>query len=1004
MPFDEKSLVEDYFIEKLQGKGWKFIPSHSLSRERFEEPLLVPTLNEAIENINRKEGIGSEEVKKAVDELKLRQTGQNSSREILNFLKDGVPVKFEKERLLKYVKLIDYESIDNNYFIVSRQIINISGDKEIKNDILLYVNGIPLVNIECKSPTNPREKWLNAYLQIKEYERAVPELYKYVQIGVAAREIARYFPIVPWLENGDTQMWKEGELDSIDSMIEMLSPKTFLNILKYYLFTRIEYGRTTKVIARYMQYRASEKICRRVIDYMQSSDTKNRGLIWHWQGSGKTLTMLFAANKLYTLPDLQNPTIFFIVDREELEEQLFGEFSALDIPKPEIIGSIEALRSVLKHDEGKGKRGMLITLIHKFRPEELSDLQHELENMKNESIATRKNVIAIIDEGHRTQYGLLAAQMRRILKMASFFAFTGTPVSAIGRDTFQEFSNPPGEKYLDKYFVVDSIEDGYTVKISYQPRLEDKVHLKKDLLEAFWDIEREEIPEEYRDSVEEKLKDKLDAVKIFLENPDRIRLVANDIAEHFKENINGKFKGMVVAIDRKACVLYKKALDELLPKEYTEVVMTFQRGDKPEIEKYQRELISRFPGKDMDEIRKEIVRKFKEESDPRILIVTDMLLTGFDAPMLQTLYLDKPLKEHRLLQALARTNRPYKDVKVAGMVLDYVGVLDQLKKAFEKYSMEDIQGTVIPIDDIKNEFAKELKSLMQMFVTVQKDQFDRDTMLKAIELITSSEENSTKFIEQYKQLRKNFELLGPDESRLDTLKEFKWLSAVYTYYNATVLRRTPEEEDRYASELYGKTIKYIYKSTELADLRRDLPVIDFDENYLRNLSNKSKSDEEKAANIVFTLNRLVLVEKQNNPIYESLVGKVERIMEMWREKTKDYEKIYKDGAEIINEVNRIKSRQEQLGFSDVQYSLLLAMEERFGADKIKPDEIKELTGKISQLTYKGWFVQPVALKNVERMIRTFLKRNLKNFGIRQEDLTSLTQLLMGRVIQYAEKL
>jgi type I restriction enzyme R subunit len=1004
VPFNEKSLVEDHFVTELQKKGWKFTPSSSLNREENDEPLLIPTLMKAVKRINEGIGVGGEEIKKIIDELRLKPTGPNSSKDILNYLKAGVPVKLEKERLVKYVKLIDYENLENNDFTVSRQITNLGGDREIINDILLYVNGIPLVNIECKSPVNQSEKWLNAYTQIKEYEQAVPELYKYVQIGVAAREVARYFVIVPWLDNVETQTWKEPGLDSTDSTIEMLSPGKFLNILRYYLFTRIEYGRITKVIARYMQYRSSEKIYGRVMDYVQGKDSKNKGLIWHWQGSGKTLTMLFAANKLYSSVELQNPTIFFIVDREELKEQLFGEFSALDIPQPEIIGSIDALRSVIKHDEGKGKRGMLITLIHKFRPEELDALRQELENLDKETISTRKNIIAIIDEGHRTQYGLLAAQMKQILKNASFFAFTGTPISKLGRDTYQDFSYPPEENYLDRYFVADSIDDHYTVKIAYQPRLEDKVHLKRELLEAFWEVEREEIPEEYRDVVERKLKDKIDTIKIFLENPERIKLVANDIVAHFKENVNGKFKGMVIAVDRKACILYKRAIDQLLPKEYTEVVMTFQRESDPIIQDYERQLSRRFPGKDMDDIRKTIVRKFKEESEPRILIVTEMLLTGFDAPVLQTLYLDKPLKEHRLLQAVARTNRPYKDVKTAGLVLDYVGVFDQVVKAFEMYSKEDIQGTIIPIDDIREQFAKDIDNLMEMFKTIPKDQFDRETMLRAIEIITSNEQNSNTFLENYKRLRNNFELLGPDETRLGKLKEFKWLSAVYTYYNATVLKKSPEEEDRYVSEFYDRTVKYIYKSIELADIRRDLPVIEFDENYLKNLNEESKNNEEKAANIVFTLNRLVLVEKLRDPIYESLIDKVNRIMETWREKTKDYQKIYEYGAEIINEVNKINSRQEKLGFSDVQYSLLAALEDRFGSDKINPDEIRDLTSKISQWTYKGWFVQKVALKDVERVIRNFLRKNLRKFGISQADLTSLTKLLMDRVVEYAKKL
>lgn len=230
-----------------------------------------------------------------------------------------------------------------------------------------------------------------------------------------------------------------------------------------------------------MQYRASEEIINRVLNNLEGKEDKDKGLIWHWQGSGKTLTMIFAANKLYHKKKLENPSIFFIVDRIELEEQLYEEFGALDIVQPDIIGSIDDLRKILKHDEGKGKRGILITLIHKFRVEELEALYKELKQQSEhrETILNRRNVIAFIDEGHRSQYGTMAAQMKRILSKAFFFALTGTPISKKGRDTYWEFSYPPGEKYLDRYFITDSQRDGFTVKILYQPKLEKEVPPEK---------------------------------------------------------------------------------------------------------------------------------------------------------------------------------------------------------------------------------------------------------------------------------------------------------------------------------------------------------------------------------------------------------------------------------------------------------------------------------------------------------------------------------------------
>jgi type I restriction enzyme, R subunit len=1001
--FSEKSLVEDYFVQKLQEKGWKFISADNLERESLEEPLLTPALIRALKRTNADIGIGDEEIKHVLNELKLRTSGSEDSKKILNYFKDGIPVKFEKERVVKYVKLFDYEHKTDNDFVISRQVVHQAGDKQIRHDIILYVNGIPLVNIECKNPASLTENWFSAYRQVKEYERAVPEPYKHIQIGVAAEQTARYFPTAPWQEETLTHQWREPNKDTVDSTIEMLTPETLLNIIRNYLFIRIERGATTKVITRYMQYRAAEQICNRVLNNIDGKEPKNKGLIWHWQGSGKTLTMIFAANKLYRHPTLQNPTIFFIVDREELETQLYEEFSALDITKPETVDSIHALRNIIRHDENRGKRGIFITLIHKFRPEELTHLQKELETLSKtrETIQTRKNVILFIDEAHRTQYGTLAAQMNQILKNAQPYAFTGTPIAKIGHDTYSQFSYPPKEAYLDKYFIIDSIEDGFTLKIAYQPRLEEDVHLKKDMLDTFIQVEFDEIPEEYREKTEEKIKQRLNTIKIFLENNDRIKLVAQDIAQHFKENLDGRFKALIVAVNRLACVRYKHELDKLLPKEYTEVVMTYNPNkDTKEIQDYLKELIQRNHGKEIEDIRKDTITKYKEEETPKILIVTDMLLTGFDAPILQTMYLDKPLKEHRLLQAIARTNRPYKDLKEAGLIINYVGILKEFTRAFENYTKEDITGILISTDDLAKEFTQKLDETAALFVDVPKDQYDRQTMLKAFETITTNEQNTKKFQQNYRRLRKLFELLGPHPIKLDKLKDYTWLTQVYNYY----LHETRQDyatENRLAQKYFQKTLKYIYKTTELADIDRQYLTIQFDADYLRNLQEKIKTKEERAANILFTLNRFVIIDKQRNPIYETLTEKVERILKLWKEKTKDFEKIYNESAQIFQEIQALQSRQKQLAFTNLQYAILLNMERTLGTNNDFTKDTQELTAILQPYLFKGWQYQQTARKSVERETRKYLRKYIRQNNLTLAKMGELYQKIVDSVKTYA---
>jgi len=1000
--FSEKSLVEDYFIQQLKEKDWKFTPADNLERESLEEPLLTSNLIRALKRLNASVNIGDEELKQVLNELKLKTSGAEHAKQILNYLKYGIPIKFEKERVVKYVKLFDYDNTANNDFIISRQVIHQSGDKQIRNDIILYINGIPIVNVECKNPASLTENWYTAYKQIVEYEQSVPEPYKYIQIGIAAERTAKYFPTAPWQqEDVKIHQWRTPDKpDPIDATIEMLTPQTLLNIIQNYLFFRIEHGTTTKVITRYMQYRAAEQIYNRVTNHIQGKETKNKGLIWHWQGSGKTLTMIFAANKLYRHPLLENPTIFFIVDREELQEQLYQEFTALDITKPETIDSINALRTIIKHDENRGKRGIFITLIHKFRPEELQQLQKELDKLSQtqQTIQTRKNVILFIDEAHRTQYGTLAAQMKEILKNAQPFAFTGTPLSKPDRHTYREFS-PPDETYLDKYFIIDSIEDGFTLKIAYQPRLEEKVHLKKEMLDTFIQVEFDEIPEEYRERTEEKIKQKLNAIKVFLENPDRIALVAQDIAEHFKENLDGKFKALVVAVNRIACVRYKRELDKLLPKEYSEVVMTFTRTDLQEIQDYQKELTARYHGKDIGDIRKDIIDKYKEEDLPKILIVTDMLLTGFDVPILQTMYLDKPLKEHRLLQAIARTNRPFKDLKTAGLIIDYVGILKEFQRAFENYTKEDTTGILLPIDELAQEFTQTIDQTIALFPGIPRDQYDRQTMLKALETITTDPKNTKEFQQKYRHLRQLFELLGPNPIKLEKLKEYTWLTQVYTFY-LNVTRQKEHEGQRYIQKYFQKTLKYVYKTTELADIQRQYPTITFDADYLKNLQEKTKTKEEKAANILFTLNRFIIIDKHRNPIYETLTGKVERILKLWKEKTKNYQEIYNQAAQIVNEINQLQSRQKQLNFTDLQYSLLLTLEQKLGTDENLKDDVKQLTAQLQPHMFKGWQYQQATRKTIEREARKYLRKYIKQHRLDLTDLETLYQKTMENVKTY----
>ncbi|MFQ6087527.1 MAG: type I restriction endonuclease subunit R [Candidatus Methanofastidiosia archaeon] len=989
MPFTEKSAVEDYIIEKLKERGWEFRKADELERESYQEPLLEKDLVRAIKRINDFDFTESD-VNKILIELKHRDSGVQGVKEILRFLKYGIAIKFEKTRELRYVKLIDYEDVDKNEFVITRQATYRSTTEEIRPDIILYVNGIPLVIFECKNPADPTVSWKDAFNQIQKYERDVPELFKYIQFSVAAEEDVKYFPNVPRTEDVHIYTWKAEEFDVLDASLEMFSRETLLDFIRNFIFIREERGRTTKVMARYMQYHAANKIYERVIDNLEGKEEKKSGLIWHWQGSGKTLTMIFAANKLYRKDLLENPTIFFILDRIELEDQIRDEFSALDLGiEPDIVSSIKELKEILLHDEGRGKRGIIITLIHKFGREELPQLEKELRYIKEKenTILSRKNVIAFVDEGHRTQYGILAAQMRSILENSFFFAFTGTPIAKTGRDTFITFS-PPEEKYLDKYFILDSIKDGFTIPIRFQSRLEKEVHLEKNYLEQFLGQKLEEVPEEFQKDVEEKTKRRLTTIRVVMKNPRRIEMIAKDIAKHFLENVDDKFKAMVVAVDRESCVMYKKALDELLPPEYSEIVMTFGIDDRREIFEYFEKLKDRYHGKE-----KEDRTGFKEEDYPKILIVTDMLLTGFDAPILQVMYLDKPLKEHRLLQAIARTNRPYKGVKEAGLILDYVGIFREFEKAVAIYSKDDILGVAYDLEEERKEFISLLNQIKQLFRGIDTKRDDRETLMKAIKRINESKDNTKRFEGIFRKLRKIFELLGPDPIKSKYLKEFKWISAVYHVYIRHVKRDEPDETERYVEKYFKKTLDYIHKTIKIDELNKEFPILSLDEKYIEKLKETYPDLDSRISDMVFTLNKYILVDRTRNPIYESVADRVERILKSWRERKKTNQEIYEELENVIQEFNESGERQRKLGLTNLEYYTLIVLERILGKDERLTDDARRIIQDISPKMFKDWTLKKSVEKDIGRIIRKKIRKYKISIDKRDEIYDKIMETL-----------
>jgi len=998
----EKQLITDYLKDKLVDFGWKFAAGNDLDRSGLDEPLLINNLRAALLKINADLGITEKEINDVIQEIKLAPTGETGAKQMLHYLKYGVGVKFYQDKVVKIVNLFDFANIEKNEFIISREVY-FKGAEAARTDVILFVNGIPLVNIEGKNPLSLSVSWQDAYRQIKKYEHASGEAYKYMQIGAVADVEARYFAIAPWQRDVATYEWKEDGLDAVDALAEFLRPARVLDIIRNFLFIREERGNYNKIIARYMQYRAVNKICERVIDNLEGKDEKNKGLIWHWQGSGKTLTMIFAAHKLYFNKLLAGPSIFFIIDRRDLEEQLSNELSSLDLNfKHDNIGNVNDLVDTVRADNYLGKKGIFVTLLHKFESGR-QWLPVGFDSEKKQTIADRKNVICFLDEVHRTQYGLLAAQMKHILKSAFYFGFTGTPVDEKERDTYREFGYPvDSEDYLDKYFINESLIDGFTVPVVFMPRQE-KLHLSADDLKLLVGkiVQEDAFSADEREKVEDSVARELDKIKIFLENEQRIGKISKDIAEHFKEYVDGRFKAMVVCGSRKACVIYKQELDKILGADASEVVMTFNIGDKEIIADYYEQWKTKYSAAKNDkDIRDEVIRRFKSSpvSEPKILIVTDMLLTGFDAPLLQTMYFDKPLKKHRLLQAIARVNRPYGEAKKAGVIVDYAGILKEAKRAHQMY-YEDDKGTTVPFEYsyLANQF-KKLMERLKALVGLTPNNLNREMLATAMDKFRDDSVEK-QFLESFREARKIFELLGNEKIKLDYLPDYKFYSALFAFLQ----KFKGGENKKYNEAYFSKTLTAVHQAINIEEINKDLPPFSFNVDYFDTIVTAKISKKEKAMSMVFGLEKMVLVEQTASPVFRSVFEKVEELVRKWREKAVDYQELYDSGVKIVGELKDKQKKKKELDLNDWEFGIYEAVLQKVKNDKKSLALAKDIYNSIKENIISGWEGQAVLRQNVFRIIREKIRKLKATQGLSLEEIDLLSQNIFESLEKYAKQ-
>lgn len=808
----EWHFAERPTIEHLKAMGYGFVAQaeHTSLRDGENQVLFRPHLIDALMRIN---GIDRASAEAAYGEL----AAISDNETWLKVLRGDYARKITGQETRQTLRVVDFLDPANNQFTVTHQ-LRVKAENTRKPDVVVYVNGIPLLVIEAKSPLNVKDKTGEAFEQIRQYERDIPRLFfsnvfNIVTDGAlvlygSTGSGSKYF--AEWRDP-----WPKTDADFPDTLAKglwcLLEPGRLLDLIAHYVvFEKTETG-TIKKICRYQQFRAVNRIVERVIE-----SNHRQGLIWHTQGSGKSLTMVFAALKLKTHRTIQskaltNPNILVLTDRVDLHSQISGTFVACGLPNPTAIESIKDLHALIR----SGKDGhTALSTIFKFQG-------------SKEAIANSENWIVMVDEAHRTQEKDLGAYLRATLPNARFFGFTGTPVKKDDKNTYENFG-VPGEGYLDKYAIDDAVADGATVPIYYTGRKTDW-HIDEAKIDILFDTWFAELDDDKLNEIKKRGVQIEDLVK----HPRRIELIAYDIWTHFKQYARPDgFKAQIVAIDREAVILYKQALTKVIAEDLKAkgmepaealssadamsacVYSINQEDSKPSEDAHKQAIRTELTAHYLDAESEKLAKKAfgRKGDDLQFLIVCDKLLTGFDCPIESVMYLDKPLKEHGLLQAIARTNRVSDARKRNGLIVDYIGVSGHLEEALSSYRADDVKNAMRDLDDLRNQLRAAHSAVAALMKPVKRKTSDKDGLkaeYDAFVKLLGTEDKWFDFKAKARSFIALYETLSPDPSVLEFTADLKWVANFLLYGTQHFEKRQAFDQMNYSDKIREMLEKHL---------------------------------------------------------------------------------------------------------------------------------------------------------------------------------------------------
>lgn len=848
------------------------------------------------------------------------------------------------------VRLVDFDTANANRCLVATQVVFTASSQTRRFDLVLFVNGIPLVVGEAKTPTRPAVSWLDGAIQLHDdYEVNVPAFFvPNVLVFATEGKTYRFGAIrmsldlwAPWRAETlhATSLQPAAGLSELETAVRgLLRPAVILDILRHFtVFATDKQHRKIKIICRFQQYHAANQIVERVV-----RGQIKKGLIWHFQGSGKSLLIVFAAQKVRLHPSLRNPTVLVVVDRVDLDTQITGAFNAADVPNLVAADSRETLETLLAQDARK----IIITTIHKFA---------ELAPRTN----LRSNIVVMVDEAHRTQEGDFGRRMRAALPNAFFFGLTGTPINKRDHNTFWAFgAEEDSQGYLSRYSFEESIRDRATLPLHFEARL---IQLRVD--KAAIDEAYANLTGHLSEEDQANLAQKAARLAVLVKAPERVRAVVSDIVQHYGEKIepNG-FKAMVVTFDREACALYKRAMDEILPAEASEIVMTVNAGEASYRE-YDR-------GKDEEE---KLLDRYRDPNDPlRFLIVTSRLLTGFDAPILQAMYLDKPMKEHNLLQGICRVNRPYAG-KTHGLIVDYIGVFDDVARSLA-FDDAAVRQVITNLSELQAQLPAVMAACLAHFPGVDRTVSGYEGLLASQACLPDNEARDA-FAADFSVLNQLWDALSPDPALTDHEEDYRWLSQVYESV------KPPSGNGRLLWHVLGaKTLDLIHENIHVDAVRDDLDTLVMDADFLEELL--SGNDPEKAREIEFQVSARIR-RHGNHPRFVALGRRLEDLKDRLEqglltsiEYLKQLLVIAREVVQAEREVDPEEERQSAVAaltelFRETRTDTTPAIVERIVTDI---DEIVRL------VRFPGWQTTSAG----EREVKQALRRTLLKFQLHKD--------------------